>query len=255
MLGVLDLSVGELAWCGLVLFAASVVRGYSGFGFSTALIAGLTLVLPVAEIVPLSVALEILASIGQARGIWLDIDRPRLMKLLIAGFLGTPIGVFALGAFSAETFRTMILLFILAASSVLLFVRGKFFGISEKSFGIAGFVAGIANGAAAMSGMVLALFFTLTAVRPSVMRATMIAYFFVIDVWTLSILGTSGFYDKATWARVLVSLPLLGLGVWLGTNYFKATKPVTFRALVLWLLMVLCLIGLTQIAVEHKAGV
>ena len=149
----------------------------------------------------------------------------------------------------------MVLLFILAASSFLLFVRGKFFEISEKSFGIAGFVAGIANGAAAMSGMVLALFFTLTAVRPSVMRATMIAYFFVIDVLTLSILATSGFYDKATWARVLVSLPLLGLGVWLGTNYFKATKPVTFRALVLWLLMVLCLIGLTQIALEHTAGV
>ena len=255
MLGVLDLSVGELAWCGFVLFAASVMRGYSGFGFSAVLITGLTLVLPVAEIVPLSVALEILASIGQARGIWPEIDRPRLIKLLIAGFLGTPVGVFALSEISAENFRTIILLFILVASSVLLSVRGKFFEISEKSFGIAGFSAGIANGAAAMSGMVLALFFTLTAVRPSVMRATMIAYLFIIDVWTLSILGTSGFYDKATWTRVLIFLPLLGLGIWLGTNFFKASKPVTFRTFILWLLMVLCIIGLIQIAIKYKAGI
>ena len=249
MLGVMDLSAGELAWCGFVLFAASVVRGFSGFGFSAVLVAGLTLVLPVAEIVPLSVALEILASIGQARGIWLDIDKPRLMKLLLAGFLGTPIGVFALGAFSAETFQAIILLFILAASMVLLSVRGKWFNISEKNLVAAGFAAGITNGAAAMSGMVLALFFSLTAVRPAVMRATMIAYFFVIDIWTLGLLGTSGFYSTATWARILVFLPLLGLGIWLGTNYFKATKPTTFRALVLWILLILSMLGLTQIAV------
>ena len=36
----------------LVLFVASVVRGYSGFGFSSILMAGLTFVLPAAEIVP-----------------------------------------------------------------------------------------------------------------------------------------------------------------------------------------------------------
>ncbi len=248
MLDFLDLSLSELLWCGFVLFAASLVRGYSGFGFSAALMAGLTLVLPVTEIVPLSVALEIFASIGQARGIWSDIDKPRLIKLLLAGVIGTPIGVFALGTFSPETLKVIILSFISAASVVLLFFRGKFFEISEKSFLASGFLAGIANGAVAMSGMVLALFFTLTAVRPAVMRATMIAYFFVIDIWTLGLLGTSGFYNNVIWARILIFLPLLALGIWMGTNYFKATEPQTFRIFVLWMLLVLCILGLAQVS-------
>lgn len=251
MLEQLGLSLGEAAWCGVVLFVAAFVRGYSGFGFSTILMAGLTLVLPAAAIVPLSVALEVLASIGQARGVWSQIDKRRLAFLLIAGLIGTPIGVLILVEVPADLLRIMILLFIFMASVILLLLRQNLFALSSSAFVLAGFVAGVVNGATAMSGLVLALFFALSAVRPSVMRATMIAYFFATDIWTGSILAASGFFDGATILRIAVSLPLLGLGIWLGTSQFQRTPPKTFRVYVLWLLILLCVIGLLRTALSQ----
>ncbi len=247
----LGLSLNELAWCGVIVFAAALVRGYSGFGFSSILMAGLTLVLPAIAIVPLSVALEVLASIGQARGIWSHIDKPRLTVLLIAGLIGTPIGVLVLASVPGEPLRVMILLFIFAASLVLLFSRRRFFEMSPPAFVMAGFVAGVVNGATAMSGLLLALFFTLAGVRPTVMRATMIAYFFITDIWTCGILATTGFFDRTTVLRVVVSLPLLGLGIWLGTSRFRATPPQAFRTTVLWLLILLCAAGLLRTALNQ----
>ena len=251
MLEALGFSFGEFAWCGAVLFIAALVRGYSGFGFSSILMAGLTLVLPVAAIVPLSVALEVLASIGQARGIWSDIDKRQLPLLLLAGLVGTPVGVLILVEVPAEPLRVMILVFIFAASLILLLSRWHLFSMSSLAFVLAGFVAGLVNGAAAMSGMVLALFFTLTGASPTVMRATMIAYFFVTDIWTGAILAASGFFDGVTVLRIGVSLPFLGLGLWLGTSRFRATSPVTFRTYILWLLVLLCSVGLLRIVVSQ----
>lgn len=251
MLEELGFSLGELAWCGAVIFVAAFVRGYSGFGFSSVLMAGLTLVLPASAIVPLSVTLEVLASIGQARGVRSDIDKRQLMALLLAGLIGTPVGVLILAEVPAEPLRILILVFIFAASLVLLSSRERLFTMSSPAFVLAGFVAGLVNGATAMSGLVLALFFTLTGVRPAVMRATMIAYFFVTDIWTCGILAISGFFDDTTFLRVGAALPLLGLGLWLGTSRFRATPPQTFRIYVLWLLILLCVLGLVRIAVSQ----
>ena len=58
----LGLSGTSLIWSALVVLVAAFIRGYSGFGFSAVLMAGLALRLPAAEIVPLSIALEVVAS-------------------------------------------------------------------------------------------------------------------------------------------------------------------------------------------------
>ena len=251
MLDELGLSSGGLAWCGAVLFVAALVRGYSGFGFSSVLMAGLTFVFPATAIVPLSIALEVVASSGQAKGIWRHIDRPHLTVLLVAGLIGNPIGVYLLAILPDEQLRLAILLFIAAASLILLCAPRHLFNISTPVYAIAGFTAGVVNGATALSGLFLALFFTLTGVRPAVMRATMIAYFFVTDVWTGGLLISSGFFGHGTVLAILLALPLLGLGVWLGSNRFFATPPDSFRTYVLWLLLLLCTIGLLRIGLSR----
>ena len=67
----LDLSIPDIVWCGIVMLGASYIRGYSGFGFTAVLMSGLTIILPIIEIVPLSIALELVASSGQAREVCL----------------------------------------------------------------------------------------------------------------------------------------------------------------------------------------
>ena len=50
----LELNLLESGWCFLVILTAAVIRGYSGFGFSALTVAGLTLILPPAEVIPIA---------------------------------------------------------------------------------------------------------------------------------------------------------------------------------------------------------
>ena len=64
----------ELALTALVVFAAGIVRGYTGFGFSALLVATLGLAQPLALIVPLTMLLEIAASVFMMRAVWKQIN-------------------------------------------------------------------------------------------------------------------------------------------------------------------------------------
>ncbi len=91
--GYLQLSWGLAVYAMACVFAAAIVRGYSGFGFSLLAITSLSLMLPPAEIIPPLFMMEVAASLGLLPGIWKDIHW-RSLGLLGAGCLiGTPIGV------------------------------------------------------------------------------------------------------------------------------------------------------------------
>jgi len=241
---ILNLTFPSAIWCAFVLFVASYIRGFSGFGFTAVVMIGLSVTLPIVEIVPLSIALELAASSGQARGIIRDVNWRRLSILLVAGLFGTPIGVYLLGAFPDASLRILALTFVLGSSVCLIFFRPKPRQFSSLIFALAGFIIGIINGATALSGLVLALFLSLSEKRPAQMRATMIFFLFVADFWAGGILLASGHYDSVTIYRIITAIPVLGLGVWLGSRQFASAQPASFRNVVLWLLLVLSASGL-----------
>jgi len=78
------------------IFAAAVVRGYSGFGFSLLAITSLSLFLPPTEIVPSIFIMEVAASLHLLPGVWRDIHWRSLLWLTVGSLVGTPFGVYAL---------------------------------------------------------------------------------------------------------------------------------------------------------------
>jgi uncharacterized membrane protein YfcA len=93
--------------------------------------------------------------------------------------IGTPFGVYLLGILPTEPLRIAVQIFVLLASVFLVFSKERRNSTPLILFALVGFVAGVVNGATALSGLVLALFFTLSGEKAAVMRATMIAYFFL----------------------------------------------------------------------------
>ena len=248
MLELLDISAANLAVCCAVVLLGSFVRGYSGFGFSAILMAGLGLVLDPAEIVPIAIALEVLASLGQARQVWDDINWRSLAVILLTGIAGNPVGVWLLLLAPGENLLAFVYLFIGAVSGILLASPRLNVPPALPVLAGAGLLAGIVNGATALSGLVLALLFTIAGVSPAIMRATFVAYFFVTDLWTGALLAGSGLYDLETIWRILASLPLLAFGLWLGSRRFLGTPPQSFRRMTLALLISLSAIGLARLA-------
>jgi hypothetical protein len=86
------LDAPTLAFALVVIFIAAAVRGYSGFGASALIVTSLTLVLPPAEVVPISLLLEIAASLGLLAQVWKDVPWRTMAWLLAGAALGQCFG-------------------------------------------------------------------------------------------------------------------------------------------------------------------
>jgi uncharacterized protein len=78
------------------IFAAAVVRGYAGFGFSLLAITALSIVLEPREIIPAIFILEVCASLHLLAAVWRDVHWRSLTGLAAGCLAGTPVGVYAL---------------------------------------------------------------------------------------------------------------------------------------------------------------
>jgi uncharacterized membrane protein YfcA len=225
------------------LFVASFARGYSGFGFSALLVSGGSLVADPARLVVLALLLEVLASVLQARSVWVLVDWRRVGLLMAGAALGTPFGTWLLVHAPVDHMKAGIAVFVLLAAAILL--AGFNLKTKIKGFGTAmlGAFSGVANGATGMGGLPLVLFFTAQGDEPARMRATLIAYFFLLDLLGLAFLAAQGLVAQENFHDAVAALPLLLLGMWLGARHFLGATPESFRRSTLWLLVVLGLLG------------
>lgn len=243
----LNLPPYALVLAAVVIFVASFARGYSGFGFSAILMVGLLPVLPAAQLVPLSIALEILASCSQAPRILHDINRRFLAILLLASLLGAPAGVFLLSYFPEQQLRLGVYGIVFVSTALMLLSSWRPFSVTTIGLFLAGLLAGAVNGATALSGLVLALFFTSSTIASHTMRATMIAYLFFTDVITGGMLVAADHYDVLTFWRILAATPVMLAGIWLGSRHFLSTPAESFKTRVMWLLLLFCIAGVGRL--------
>lgn len=229
------------------LLLASLARGYSGFGFSALLVSSWSLVTEPARAVALALVMEVLASVLQAFAVWREIPWQRVAWLMSGAAIGTPAGVWLLVAVPPQAMRLGIALFVLGAAIALL----AGFRLERRASGgrvvALGVASGVANGAVAMGGLPVALFFTADGDNPMRLRATLIAYFFLLDLVGLAFLAREGLVGRETVAHAVVALPVLVCGIWLGTRHFLGATAASFRRTTLWILIGLALIGIARV--------
>ena len=245
------LPTGTIVYIVMAVFAAAVVRGYSGFGFSALYVLALSLVLPPAQVVPASLLLEVVASVRLLPGVWKNVDF-RIFGWLSAGALvGNPLGVQLLATAPANPLRGATALAVFLASLLLWRRRGEG-GLPRPLAAVAvGLVSGALNGAAAIGGLPAVLFLVGGAMPGVSARAVLIAYILAIDVYAAGLTGARGLLDEAALSLFALSLAPLFLGVALGNRQFLKAPPATFRRFALVLLMSLSAVGLARAAMAE----
>ena len=103
LLNYLDFNLSQFLIILFVVFIASIIRGFNGFGFSATCISGFSFILPAIEIVPVILILEVFISIFMIPYVWNKIDWDFVFKLLIGIGIGSPVGLYLLKYLSAET--------------------------------------------------------------------------------------------------------------------------------------------------------
>lgn len=229
---------------GLIL--ASLARGFSGFGFSAILVTSWSIVTEPARAIALALVLEVTASIFQAFSVWKDIPWRRVTFLLGGAAIGTPAGVAILSYVPLPNMRIGIAIFVILATAALLQGWKLKKKATDLGSGGVGILSGIANGSTGMGGLPVALFLTADGDNPARIRAAVVAYFFFLDIIGLYFLTRSGLTDVNSIGLAAMSLPILLIGMALGSRQFISATPEQFRRVTLIMLASLAVIGLAR---------
>lgn len=238
-----ELSAGAGLWMAALVLGAAFIRGYSGFGFSALVVAGAALVTDPLNAVAVVLICETILTAQAARGALPHVDWGRVGRLMAGALPGLPLGVWALTSVGVDAARAAIAVFVLAMCALLITgwrVARELRGWPEAGIGLA---SGLAN-SAAMAGLPVAAFFAAQPIPAAAFRATLIAYFAIVDLATLPFLWRAGEIGRDSFLAVAWALPLLLLGNWAGSRRFLAAAPQGFRRMATLLLGVLALLGL-----------
>ena len=162
ILSYFQLSINEIYIIFLIVFIASIIRGFNGFGFSATCISGFSFILTAIEIVPIILILEVLISIFMIPYIWNKIDWNFVLKILFGIIIGSPIGLLLLKYLDPKITHLSICIMIIFFS--LLLMKGYSNQNINNNSGkfLTGVVSGTLNGLTTLGGMPVALFLLVT---------------------------------------------------------------------------------------------
>ncbi len=241
------LSTGAAAYMAAVFLIAAFVRGYSGFGFSALVVTASALVTNPLYFVAVVMFCEFLMTFQQWRSVARDIDWGRVAALMAGALVGVPLGLWAITRGPVDAARAVIAIYVLAMCLVL--ARG--WTIRRPQGAVAhtgvGTFAGLAN-AVGMAGLPVAAYFTAQGMGAAAFRATLIAYFAILDLFSAPVMWWHGMVTWDTGRAVLLSLPLMAAGIWAGGRHFLKTDPQDFRRFAIFLLAGLAAAALIRAA-------
>ncbi len=228
------------------VFIAGIIRGYSGFGFALVAVTSISLVLPPVQAVPIVLVLEVLASVQLVPQVWRDIDWFSLRWLIAGALFTTPFGVYLLANIPAVPMRVSISLMVLVAAILLMRgwawkrMPGRLLNL------VTGAASGTLNGAAAIGGPPVILLYLSSPAGVTVSRASMIAYFFGVDLMSLAMVFMQGLTTSKTVIIMTICLLPTLIGIRIGSRMFIQADKSFFRKNVLILLMILSIVGLLR---------
>ena len=247
LLDLLNLNLNNFILFSLIIFTASIVRGFNGFGFSAISVSGLSFILPPIEIVPVILLLEVFVSIFMIPYIWNKIDWKFVIQILFGILIGSPIGLFLLKYLSPQITHLIICLVVIFFSLLLMrgYVNLKINNLFSKI--ATGTISGIVNGFSTLGGLPVALFLLVTSIQPAVIRGSLAALFFLTDIYAFTLSFFSEIIDMITIYRALSIILVLPLGIYIGDKFFVKAKEATYRKAVFYFLILISLIGILLI--------
>ena len=245
-----QLSLIEIYYVIFIVFIASIIRGFNGFGFSAICISGFSFILPAIEIVPIILALEVIISIFMVPYIWNKIDWKFVFKILLGITIGSPIGLYLLKYLNPQTTHLSVCLLIIFFSILLMkgFSNKKINNNYGKFF--TGIVSGTMNGLTTLGGLPVTLFLLITNIHPAVIRGSLAALFFLTDIYAFLLSFYSGIIDTTTIYRIIPLIIILPLGVFIGDKFFVKSKEATYRKVVIYFLMIIAIFGIIKITIN-----
>jgi uncharacterized membrane protein YfcA len=244
----------------LVSLGAGFVRGYAGFGYSALTVAGMSLFVAPAPVVPAVLALELLASLSVWRAAMRDADFTWTRWLLGGNLVFVPVGMALLAFLPPVPLRVVVGAVLLTAAVALRLTDRIRLAPGRPLYAVAGFSSGLLNGVAASGGVPAAMLMAASHAPARQVRATMVVFLFFSCgyalLWAALLSWQAGatLVGLVTLQWLLVLAPTMLVGLWIGQRVFERRAPGNFRRQVLGLLIAICALGLMRALAELAGG-
>lgn len=231
--------------------AGGFINGLSGTGTALFALGFYLVVLDPIRAVAVVAFMSVLAGL---QGLWIVraeiLAQPRrLLRFLLPGLLGVPIGLSLLDVIDAGSLRIAI--------AILLIIYGAYFGFRsalpafsrrtpwiDASVGLTG---GVLGGAASVSGAIPAMWLSIRPWTKSETRAVLQPYNVAILGTTVCLLFFKGAYDQTSLSALLITIPTGLIAAQIGIMVFGKLSDTGFRRL---LIILTLLMGLGVMASE-----
>lgn len=228
----------------LCVLVAAIIRGLTGFGFAAVAVIGLAMLGPLSKAVPLVLGLEVVSSVLLLRGALAHADYPRLKALLLAAACGVPCGIWLLSGMDSAWLSIGVYLLVGLLALLGLIRIALPMGKGRAGGWVIGASSGALIAAFSIGGPLVVAWLSHNGLRATALRATLILFFFVVDLAALAGLALAGAIPDQTLSHGLYLTPALLTGLWIGQQLFTHIRAETAARFTQWLLLVLAGFGL-----------
>jgi uncharacterized membrane protein YfcA len=220
----------------LVIFVSCILQGITGFGFAVLAAPLGFLFFDQQTIVVVLTIISLVLNTFLLQKIKSKVDKKFVVKLLIPGLIGVPLGVIALTAIDGNILKLAAGILALVFVIILLFPRAK---IKENNVltVFVGALTGFLQSSIGLSGPPIVLVLTGYSLEVKQMRKTLAIVFLFLSIISLPLFL---YKNILTWDRLLLgamSIPLVIIGGNIGNKISDKVPKEAFR--ILTLLMVL----------------
>ncbi len=239
-------SVSQLLWLALIVFVAGIVRGCIGFAFSALVVASTSLWLDVKYTVIMVIFMEVVASLFMLKNVKAEIDYPLLKIITIGSVIASFFGVWILANIHPDLHQVLISVYLLVVALVSLFKFEFKKPATKVRLYMTGLIAGFYNGLAGLGGIFVASMLTSSRYPIKNIRATMVVYFFMIEVaFFIGAYINNLVTKEVVITSFLLCIPML-VGIFFGARLFTSLPEKTLKQMVLITLLLLSVAGLIK---------
>lgn len=223
----------------VVVFFAIFTQSLAGFGLGLVSMPFLASLLGIREAAPLVALVGITGEIlllGRYRH---ELNFRAVWRLSLASIIAIPIGILALKRLD-EAIVLKILGGVIVAYSLYGLLNLRLPEIEHPRWGYGfGFVSGLLSGAYNMSGPPVVIYGNCRRWQPREFKSNLQGFFMLNSVTVIATHAINKNFNMAVLSHYLVAVPAIVVGVGVGLLLDKKIDPLTFRKLVLGLLVVL----------------
>jgi uncharacterized protein len=243
-LGLAQYSTTSLVILVVTAFIAGLARGFSGFGSALIFMPLASSVIGAQLASPLLLLIDFLTTLTLIPNAAKRADKRDVSIISIGALIGIPLGTMVLALADPLIVRWIIALLIISLL-VLLMSGWRFRGQPTIPLTISvGFTGGFFGGLAQAGGPPVVLYWLREAAVAAVTRANIILYFAIGDVLIVISYFVGGLWTVTVVGLAVITGPLFGLGLWIGSKLFGVASDETFRRICYALIAVSAVVGL-----------